>query len=425
MGIDSETYGPYTSSQIVEMLERGQILRTDHAHAVGGSVWVKIEDDPVLSPLVRTHKTTIPAIEPPVRVRRKRRWSGRIIGVLSILAVAWITWPYYAAFSLFVALRDGDVPVLEKRVNWNDVRQGLRGDLNAMLLKNIRTSKSNDSSDTMASGLAAVLGPAVVNQMVDGYVTPQALASISRDNNLAKSERETAGSVSNLNNSMRQARHIRWNQVQYAFFHGSPFTFTIEVLPENDPPLKNPVTLEFNWVGDWKLTRVLLPSDVFRSASDSARGANDKTELDTPSPKPDLKVATSEPTATASLESDPIALTLTSKRFKEANIKASDFQAAILFELSIKNLTDKNIRAFDGVLTFTDLLDNEILSTKLAINDAIDTGSSEVWSGSINYNQFIDTHQRLRNENQANLKIKFSARKVLFADGSSKQFGGK
>jgi hypothetical protein len=82
----------------------------------------------------------------------------------------------------------------------------------------------------------------------------------------------------------------------------------------------------------------------------------------------------------------------------------------------------KDIRAFDGVLTFTDLLDNAILSSKIAINEPLKAGSVLSWRGGIKYNQFMDEHQRLRNEQQKNLKIRFMTRKILFADGTSKEY---
>ena len=49
--------------------------------------------------------------------------------------------------------------------------------------------------------------------------------------------------------------------MRYAFFSG-PLTFRVDVLPERDPPLRNPVTLVFKWTGDWKLTRIVLPADL-------------------------------------------------------------------------------------------------------------------------------------------------------------------
>jgi hypothetical protein len=118
----------------------------------------------------------------------------------------------------------------------------------------------------------------------------------------------------------------------------------------------------------------------------------------------------------------PLAITLLHKGFKAANIQANDFEDDITFNLSIANLTNQDIRAFDGTLLFTDLLDNAVISINLAINDPIKSNDALKWNGAIKYNQFMDRHQRLKNEDIANLKVNFVAKKILFSDGTSKGY---
>jgi hypothetical protein len=115
-------------------------------------------------------------------------------------------------------------------------------------------------------------------------------------------------------------------------------------------------------------------------------------------------------------------MTLTSKGFKDQNIRAGDFEANVTFQLLINNDTGEDIRAFDGNLTFTDLLDNEIFTGKLTINKPLMANSTLNWNGTLKYNQFIDTHNRLRNEQFENLKIRFTPRKILFANGNTKEY---
>jgi hypothetical protein len=252
--------------------------------------------------------------------------------------------------------------------------------------------------------------------MIDGYVTPQAIAALARNENAKPSELTSDG-----NSTARNIREIKWDHVKYAFFSGGPLTFRVDVLPPNDPPLQGPVSLEFNWTGDWRLVRITLPPDAFGPDSPSANGLLNR--MKGPKSASDLKNPASTQKKSKPSEPAPIELMLLSKRFKPADYKASsDFQAAILFELLIANRSTQPIRAFDGVMTFTDLLDNEILSSKLAINDPISAGSKLNWSGSINYNQFTDGHQRLRSEAQENLRVKFAVRKVLYANGNVAQF---
>ena len=413
--VESKVYGPFEHADIAQMIERHQILVDDRVYAEGGSAWIDAGDDPVLGSLF--HKQSSLLSEPRARRPKRRMWTVSALIALTLLIVGWIAWPYYAAFSLMEAVREGDVSTLEKRVDWNSVRQALRGDLNAFFLQHLKgKAKPDDSSDAMATGFAALLGPAVVNQMIDGYVTPQAIAA------LAGNENAKAGELtSNGNNASRSISQLQWNQVKYAFFAGGPLTFRVDILPPNDPPLQGPASLEFNWSGNWRLVRVTLPPDALGPESPSANGLLNRMAVS--KGIPELKKTASTQKASKPPEPAPVELTLLSKRFKPADYTASsDFQAAILFELSIVNRSTQPVRAFDGVMTFTDLLDNEILSSKLAINDPIGAGSKLNWSGSINYNQFTDSHQRLRSESQENLKIKFAVRKVLYANGNVAQF---
>jgi hypothetical protein len=120
---------------------------------------------------------------------------------------------------------------------------------------------------------------------------------------------------------------------------------------------------------------------------------------------------------------EPVEISLATKGFKASNPSANDYEDAITLVLSIKNVTDRDIRAFDGVLDFTDLLDNEIMGISLAVNDPIKAGAMLTWKGGIKYNQFIDQHQRLRATQQDNIKVRFSTKKVLFSDGHIEEYG--
>lgn len=123
----------------------------------------------------------------------------------------------------------------------------------------------------------------------------------------------------------------------------------------------------------------------------------------------------------APTEPSPIAVVLTKKDFRQADYSAG-YGDAVTFSLSLHNLTNKDIRAFDGDVTFTDLLGNEIISSKLAINDPIKAGTTVSWDGELNYNQFMDAHQRFRAADMQNIKTVFHPHKVLYSDGSEKTF---
>ncbi|MBF0476586.1 MAG: hypothetical protein HQK59_12310 [Deltaproteobacteria bacterium] len=119
-------------------------------------------------------------------------------------------------------------------------------------------------------------------------------------------------------------------------------------------------------------------------------------------------------------ESSMFKVTLQKKAFREADFPHS--QAAIIFSIFINNLTGSDVRAFDGVLTFTDPLDNKIFSSNLVISNPIAADATMEWAGQIEYNQFMSSHQKLRNEKLSNLKVNFRPKKILFTEGTTKEF---
>jgi hypothetical protein len=347
-----------------------------------------------------------------------RKW---LFAIPVVAVVGWIAWPYYAAYDLAVAVREGEVSTLEARVAWDSVRQGLRGDLNAVLLGKLSADARTDTNSgaKLGAGLAIMLGPAIIDRMIDSYVTPQAIAAAIR---ASRTDNVSSGTV-NVPKTFNEtvARSIRLDQVKYAFLSGGPLTFRVEFIPDHNPALRHPIEFRFQWDGSWKLTRIMLPPDAIDGLSDAA-----KTQDGLGSPSVS-KLGTSQSSTRPGSQATnnlppPLQIALVSKGFKPRNIHAGDFEDDITIQLAITNVLDKDIRAFDGVLTFTDLLDNDILSLKIATSEQLKTGSVLSWNGALKYNQFTDTHQRLRNEQQNNLKVGFVTRKILFADGTPKEY---
>jgi uncharacterized repeat protein (TIGR01451 family) len=153
--------------------------------------------------------------------------------------------------------------------------------------------------------------------------------------------------------------------------------------------------------------------DIQKAFASSFGGSLSMPAAEKPKPPP-----TSKPK-----EPGPLEIALITKGFKASNPMAHDYEDDITFTISVKNLGNKDIRAFDGTLYFTDLLDNLIMPLSLAINEAVGSGAMLTWRGALKYNQFIDQHQRLRNAEQTNMKINFVPRKILFGDGTTKEYG--
>lgn len=138
--------------------------------------------------------------------------------------------------------------------------------------------------------------------------------------------------------------------------------------------------------------------------------ADPKTDANKPKP--------SVPAPKVAQKDAPVTAQLLNKGFVEGKYGQSQITTDFIFT----NQSPDDIRAFDGVIFVTDLLGNHIIRINIAVNELVTKGSPLVWSGGIDYNQFLDRHQRFRNEPQENLKISFEVKKVLYADGRLEQF---
>jgi Protein of unknown function (DUF2939) len=115
------------------MVEPHRVAGSALVYAEGGHdrAWLQIANDPILGAPFKSSETATSQLAPDEddTSPRSRKWPFAIPVLLAVMA--WITWPYYAAYGLALGLRDGDVGTLETRVAWDSVRQGLRGDLSA------------------------------------------------------------------------------------------------------------------------------------------------------------------------------------------------------------------------------------------------------------------------------------------------------
>src|SRR6476661_11256389 len=98
-------------------------------------------------------------------------------------AALWFASPYFALYSFVMALKAGDQPALQKQVSWPDVRQGLKEDFGAMLAEKIATDPN--LKDNPFRGLGSVFGSAIVDRLIDNYVTPRGLAALIQAGKLA------------------------------------------------------------------------------------------------------------------------------------------------------------------------------------------------------------------------------------------------
>jgi DUF2939 family protein len=150
------------------------------------------------------------------------------IGSLALLAgFAWSAWAVAAFYDLSSALQSGDPVGLERRIDWANVREGLRDDL--------LSRQSTPTSDR-----------------IEALLSRQSLVNLLRTAKFDDRGWETVAMPA------ADGRSLAGNRIRYAFYTGSPFALRVDVAPDNET-MQAPLVLLFRWTGDWRLVRVLVP----------------------------------------------------------------------------------------------------------------------------------------------------------------------
>jgi hypothetical protein len=104
-------------------------------------------------------------------------WKALTLGILVIWVFAGIAWfiatPFIAVWKMRNAAINRDAETFCYFIDFPLFRENLKADLNAKMLFNVQNDPK--LKDNPFSGLAAIAGPAMINSMVDGYVTPAAI----------------------------------------------------------------------------------------------------------------------------------------------------------------------------------------------------------------------------------------------------------
>lgn len=180
-----------------------------------------------------------------------------IIGLIVVVAIAvlWMLWPYYALYDLVNSLNQADPAGLERRIEWTSVRQGLREELSASFQRAVARNEANQSfpGAVFGTGLAAALGPSLIEKIVDVVATPQALANLIAQQKFGDPLANATGRAGIEAASKKDGLHL--DMLKYAFFSGSPLAFRVEIAPAANGR-GAPLIFLFRWNGDWRLTRI-------------------------------------------------------------------------------------------------------------------------------------------------------------------------
>ena len=105
--------------------------------------------------------------------------AGLLIGVVG--ACYWLS--LIASLNgLEAGIRERDVVKLEKYIDWPRIREQIRSDLRGSVMtqvfKDANTDKEGGLASSIGALLAGVVAPAMIDRVVDGFITPQSLVRL-------------------------------------------------------------------------------------------------------------------------------------------------------------------------------------------------------------------------------------------------------
>ena len=120
-----------------------------------------------------------------------------------------------------------------------------------------------------------------------------------------------------------------------------------------------------------------------------------------------------------------LSVSLTSKEFTAADFYAGRPSDYLSFNIQQTNKSAKDIRGFKGVFAIKDIFGDEIIKISFKSDDVLRTGQSKKDKMSLNYNQFMDSHQKLRSTAMENLRVEWQPEMIMFADGTALNLNGE
>lgn len=170
--------------------------------------------------------------------------------LLVLVALAYGALPYWSAYSLSAALRDGDEKTLESKVDWPNLRSALSADL--------ATAASQSAGTSLSGLLRAAAGASVMDSVIDVALTPQTIARVMRESR-AVQQRMGTGDETASPQAEATEDPAPLADVRYAFFDDIN-TFRVSLAPHQSD-VQTDLIFERSGL-EWPLVRLNLPDQV-------------------------------------------------------------------------------------------------------------------------------------------------------------------
>ena len=196
-----------------------------------------------------------------------RKLLLRTLAVLSLLVVAaagYVAWPLAHALAIREAMREGNVEVLNRKVEWDNVRASLKASLTPDAIAKLTEDPEAPKRSVWQSVKAAV-APRFADTVIDRYVTPESLpvflgyretykGTIRPALGLKEPPGVLAGTL--LEGSGLDRGLSFWKRIRRAVFT-SPTRVLLEVEDQFRPDRRYTGTMELRGL-QWKLTGLTI-----------------------------------------------------------------------------------------------------------------------------------------------------------------------
>ena len=174
----------------------------------------------------------------------------RRVLIIALVVLGYAALPYWSAYALGTALRDGDEEVLADGVEWDRLRAGLSEDLSEV------AAAQSDRSEGLRQVLLSRLAPQLIDAGLEAGLTPETIGgTMRRIRQIQERNAENAPETTETEDDAPARRA----DVRYAFFTGFN-TFRVSLAPEGSEDV---VDLNFERQGlSWPLVQLDLPDSV-------------------------------------------------------------------------------------------------------------------------------------------------------------------
>lgn len=326
----------------------------------------------------------------------------RIFSVIYLFAIITIIFfyftPHVSVYNMKKAAEKKDAEALSRYVDYPSLRESLKANFNAMMASEIA------KSDDPFGALGTALGAALVNQMIDAFITPESLAM------LIKGEEPQMGESGKGQEGGASSKTKTEAETSMSYEGINQFVVKVKEKGSSEDPIK--FIYKRAGIISWKLSALRLPSfkgDTALSPASSKSIKGDSLSKETKSEK---------------TEKPLLVPMLTNKRFQESDWQRNIYEDALWFDVSwdTSNLK-KPTRAVKGVLIIGDIFGEPKLRLRWTINQPLTPGESYSEKGvGFEYNQFTDSHKWMRTTDLKDITFRFEVTDIIYQDGTQETF---